>query len=50
MHDPGGIRNPNPSNQAAATHALDRAATGTGSHPTIHLNQQLQNREQIINH
>jgi hypothetical protein len=32
------------------THDLERAATGTGSHLTIYLNQQLQNREQIINH
>jgi len=32
------------------THALDRAATGTSSHLIIYLNQQLQNREQIINH
>jgi hypothetical protein len=50
MHDPGGIQNHNPKKQAAVTHALDRAATGTGSHLTIYLNQKLQNREQIINH
>ena len=50
MHDLGGIRNPNPNKQTAATHALDRAVTETGSHLTIYLNQQLQNREQIISH